>query len=79
MMSNSEMPVTMLLADRNHFLCNFGCPVQSHSMKTILKHYLEAHTREDLANWSLSYDWIYRIYRFAKDWLMDLLKLNISV
>ena len=60
-----EVPPTVLMIDDETFFCNFGCRAQTTDIRCMLKHFIETHTREELASWSLGYDWMYRIYRYG--------------
>ena len=62
---NHETPMTALRIDDETFMCNFGCPAQTKSVRMMLQHWLECHTREELAHWSLGYDWLYRMYIYG--------------
>ena len=56
-----EIPSTALMLDFETFTCS----ASSKNQRAVLKHYLEEHTREELADWSMGYDWIFRVYRYA--------------
>lgn len=61
-----DCPVTVLMVDEDTYMCNFGCAnTQTKNLRSILQHFLEAHTREECAMWSLGYDWMYRMYVFG--------------